>query len=779
MNGAVPNEEEAMMNQGTNRWVSATYLGLLLLGSPVITLLMSATTQAQTVSASVQEGYALLGQGRINEAIAVLQQVTRQSPRSTEAWLGLAIAYRRAGQDANAFQAYEQALRLDPNNQLALKSIGLLGGFRPEWQIRGIEALTTLLKLTPADAEARTQRALLYTYQGRFPEAIADYQILLQGNPSPAIILAAAEAYTYNGNYQQALSLFNRYLQTGGKITGNAAVAYARTLRNLGNAAAAVQILESQLTNKTDDLNTQIRVELAQAYLATQQPAKALVTIEPIRGRSGAQLALARALNEIGQKLNNAALLAESAQLYRQVLSQTPNPSPALLREIADVFSGQPREREAALQIYRQLSQQQPSDRGILLKRFSLERQLGYMSRAQLRASVLAVIQPLPDDPAQQQAIAQGLARLEPEMEFLPTYQALLQNPAINEPFLNFRLAQLLLQRNDLAGARNALAAYTATPQAMGDLAPQLLAAEIERKEGNLDAAAQRYEAIIATNPANYDLLVGAVQGLASIRFAQGRTAEAIALMDQMIARYPQDLRLRMARASLAYQAQVISTAEAEAVLNAWLGSRPPTDTPLELYSLVGALPANPQREPLYQLLTEADPNNIPVQVRLIQVIALRDRNEASGRVLQLVARSQMLGVPTSDTYLLQGELALAIKDLGLARSSFESAVALQPLNPDALIGLGNVFYQERQFAKAEEYYNRALALKPRDAGIQRSLIEVKVAQDFPQEAIDRLEALQRQQPGGLPPSGVALRRQKIEEDFLKRRGFQPPWERY
>lgn len=768
-----------MLKIGVHHRMSAIYLTLLLTASPATTLLlMSSATQAQVLPAAAQQGYLLLTQGRVNEAIAAFQQATRQSPSSTTAWLGLAIAYRRAGQDANALQAYEQVLRLDPNNQLALMSVGILGGFRPEWQSKGIAALTTLLNINPRDTDARAQRALLYRYQGRFPEALADYQILLQGNPSAAVVLGAAEAYTYNNNYRQALELFNRYQQQGGKITGYTAIAYARTLRNLGNAAMAVQILESQLTNKPDDLNTQTRVELAQAYLATGQATKALSILEPVRGRPGTALALARALHEIGQKLNNATLTREAAQLYRQVLSQTPNPSVSLLREVADVLSGQPSDRENALQIYRQLVQLQPNDRGIQLKRLALERQLGFISRAQLRAGVQAVVQPLPTDPAQLQAIAQGLVRLDPEAELLPIYLTLLQVPSINEPFLNFRVAQVLLQRNDLVGARNALAAYTASPQASGDLAPQLLAAEIERKEGNLEAAAQRYAALIAANPATYDLLAGAVQGLAAVRSSQGRTGEALQVLDQLIVRYPQDLRLQMARASIAYQAKVISGTQAEATLNAWLGTRPPTDTPLELFNLVAVLPANPTYEPLYQLLAQADPNHIPVQVRLIQVIALRDRNEASAQMVQLISRSQALGISQVDAYLLQAELAMAIKDLGLAQSSFESVLVLQPLNADALIGLGNVAYQQRRFDHAKTYYNRALALKPKDVGIRRSLIEVSVSQDYPQQAITQLETLQRE-AGGVPVPDLALRRQKIEEDFLMRRGFQPPWERY
>lgn len=740
----------------------------------------SPPVQAQEVPAVIRQGYTLLGQGRVNEAIAAFERAVRQFPQSPEAWLGLGITNRRAGRDGAAFQAYEQVLRLDPNNPLALRTLGLLGGYRPEWQNRGIETLSTLLRLNPNDGDARKQRALLYTYQGRFPEAIADYQILLRQTPTPEVILAAAQAYTYNNNYPVALQLFNQYQQFGGSITGYAAVAYGRTLRNLGELSQAVRVLNAQLTNKTDDLNTQVRVELAQTYLAAGQAGQALAILDPIRNRPGATLPLARALNELGQKLNSAPLRAEAVMLYRQALSQTPNPSPALLREGADVLSGIPTQREFALQLYRQIVQLEPNDRRVQLKRLALERQLGYISRAQLRSAVFTLLQPFPATPNEQQNLAEGLVPIEPELFFLPFYQALLQNPEASvPPFLNFRAAQLELRQRNRAGARNALAAYTATPQAQGDLAPQLLAAEIERQEGNLEAAAQRYQAVIAANPTDYDLLTGAVQGLAATRNQQGRTGEALLILDQLIVQSPQDMRVQMVRTAIAYQAQVISLAQAETVLNRWLASRPPTDMPGELYTLVAALPPAPQREPLYEALAQDNPSHIPVQVRLIQVIASRDRAEAQRRVIQLVAQGQRSGVAIGDSYLLQGELSLVVRDIELAESSFESALALEPDSVDALMGLAAVRSRQQLFDQAEQLYNRALAFTPGNGAIQRSLIEVKVARDSPLEAIGEIEQLQRQQPGGIGTPDLNLRRQKIEEDFLLRRGFQPPWERY
>jgi len=753
-------------------------LGILLTSvSLALEATMPQVTLAQAIPAEVREGFSLLNRGLVNDAIRTLQRAVQRYPQSIEAKLGLAIAYRRAGRDEDAFRVYEQVLVQDPNNRLALRSVGLLGGYRTEWQTRGIEALTTLLTIAPDDVEARTQRALLLGYQGRFQESIADYEIVLRTNSSPEVLIGAAQSYTYAGDPAKALELFNRYQQAGGKITGYAAIAYSRALRETGSPSQAVQFLAPQLSTKSDDLAVQTRVELSQAYLANNQLTQALAVLEPLQGRSDAILPLARALNETGQRTNQPELTARAIALYRRALSETPNPSPAFLREVADVFSGQPEERETALQIYRRLAAAQPNDRALQVRRLGLENQLGYISKVDLRQQLRPYLEPLPTDPIEQRALAKALVGVDPDPELLPAYLALAQTGAIAaEPFLNFRIAQMFIERNDLVSARNALAAYTSTPAGSRDLAPQLLAAEIERREGNLEAAARRYEAVLASNPAA-DVADGALQGLAGIRLSQGRMTEAIQLYDQLIARNPQNAQLILGRTSIAYQANQISEQQAEAVLNGWLQTRPVTDNPPELFSLVGALPPNSNRVAVYDRLTAVDPNYVPVQLRRIQVLAQQDPAAARAQVTQLVARRQALGIDTPNAYLLEAQLAQAVGDTALASKSYEAVIARQPANTDALVGLGNLRLQQRQLGAAEQYFNQALAFRPNDAGIRRSLIEVTVAQDRPLTAIKQLEDLQLRQM--TEDRSIAERRQKIEEDFLQRRGFQPSWERY
>ncbi len=737
-----------------------------------------APAQAQNLSPSAQKGFALLKKGLINDAIAAFQQALKSQPESSPVRLGLAIAYRKAGRIPEAWSAYQKVLAVDSNNQLALKTVGLLATYRPEWNLKGIEALTTLLELNPNDSEAHSYRAQLYSYQGRLSESLADYQIALNNNPTPEAVLGAAQTYSYSRDFPKALELFNRYRSNGKAITGYAAVAYGHTLRETGNPAGAVEVLEAQLqrSKSLDNIAIETRKELAVAYLVNQQPAQALAVLDVLQGRPDAILPLARSLNEIRKYTNNPTLTQQVFNLYRQALQTDPNPSPKLLREVADVFSGFPEGRQTALQLYRRVALEFPNDQSLLVQQLALENQLGLLGKNDLKQRLGTAIQSLPSDRAQLQQLANALVNIDaPDPEFLPVYQNILQT-GVNVPFLNFRVAQMYVQRQDLNGARQALAAYTATPAGAKDLAPQLLAAEIERREGSIEASAQRYEAVLASKPNSSDIIDAALGGLAGVRLQQKRFDQAVTIYDQLIARNPQNLSIQLGRASIAYQAKRISQSEAEAVLNNWLATQPATNTPPELYSLLGALPTDPQREALYSYLLEADPSSIPLQLRLLQVIAKRNPAQARARMKQLIAR-----IPkTSDSYQLQAELARSVGDLNLASSSYENILAQQPDNIDALAALGGIRFEQRRFESAQQIYAQVLAQKPEDKGTRHALAGLNAILDQPLTALVQLEQLELEaaDEGGIDPD-ASRQIQQIQTDFLLRRGFQPPWEDY
>jgi tetratricopeptide (TPR) repeat protein len=755
--------KNARKRRSRRLWISLVSLSIGLIMQP-------ASVQAQTGQARpapVSRGYSLLERGWVNDAIAAFQEALRRYPQSLEAKSGLAIAYQRAGQDANAWQAYQRVLAQDPNNRQALSALGVLSSYRAEWQSQGIAALTTLLNLAPDDRAARAQRGLLLGYQGRYAEALADYEIALSGNPTPEVILGAAQTYTYSGDYAEGLALFNRY-QAGRTIPNSAVTAYALALRETGNPGAAVEILESRLQRSGQDATAiEMRTALAIAYQANQQSAAALAILEPLYGNAAARLPLARALSTIARATRDVDRYQEAVTLYQQVLAQS-TPATALLIEAADVFSELPAAQAEALRLYEQVLAQQPDNSSLRVKQLALASQLGQVSQAELRQQLLSVLQPLPASAAAQRSIAQALLPLDPpDPALLPVYQVLRET----EPFLNFRIAQMLLQTGDYASARQAIAAYRAT--APVGLAPELLLlAEIDRREGNLEASAQRYETLIAGNPAD-PLLEDALRGLAGVRLAQGQSAAALAAYDQLLARNPTDARAQLGRTSLAFQSGQISARAATSTLDQWLQANSIANAPPELFDLVGKLPADPQRESLYNQLLAIEPDYLEVNRRLVQVLAARDPAAAQTVVNQFLGRN-----PNDiNGYWLQGELAMMLGDLRFAGRSYEEILERQPENADALLALAGVRFEQQQYAAARELYNRVLALKPNDFETRRILAELSLAQDQPLTALRELQQLQQETP--VPNPAIDRRIDQTRIDLLRRRGFQPSWEQY
>ncbi|MEO1374279.1 MAG: tetratricopeptide repeat protein [Cyanobacteria bacterium J06635_10] len=743
----------------------------------LLTLNNVAPVQAQNSSAATKRGYNLLKKGWVDDAISAFQQALKGNPQSLQARLGLAIAYNRAGRIEEAFQAYQQVLAQDPQNQAALKIVGMMGTYRSEWNKPGINALNTLLELNPKDLQSRYYRALLYSYQGQFSRSIADFQIVLANNPTPEAIIGAAQTYSYSGDYQKANELFNRYQATGKPIKDYAAVAYALTLRKTGNPQKAIAILQRQLqgSQTLDQLAILARAELSQAYIANKQESQALAVLEPLENREEAILPLARSLNEIRKNTNNATLTQRVSNLYRQTLDNNPNPSTSLLREIADVFSGLPQGEETALQLYRRLASMLPNDKSLVVRQLALEYKLGAIAKIDLNQRLAQTLQNLPTDSVQMQQLAVALADIDaPDAQLLPVYQSILQTQ-VKVPFLNFRVAQMYLQLKDTIRARQALANYTATSQGSQDMAPQLLAAEIERQEGNLEGSSQRYFAILTSNPSN-DIINGALRGLVGVKVQQKRFTEALVVYDQFIERNPQDITAQLGRTSVAYQAKRISKPQAEAVLNNWLATQKATNTPPELYSLVAQLPTDPSRESLYNYLVEIDSSNIKLQQQLLEVIAQRNPSEARLRMKQLIANAP--NDPNSSQRIAL--LARAVGDLNMASKAYENIVAEQPDDVDALAALGGIRFEQRRFDSAEQIYSKVLEQNPQDPQARRALAGLNAIFDRPLAALKALEQLQIEQiANGERDAEISNQMRQIQEDFLLRRGFQPPWESY
>ncbi len=770
-----------------------------------LALLVWGALQGQASAQSLDRAYGLFNKGWMGEAIAAFQAVLRANPQSVEAQLGLAQAFQKNGQDSEAWSAYQRVVALEGRNAVALTAIGQLGGYRGDWQSGGITALTQLLEIQPGNTEAKAQRALLLGYQGRFAESLADYEPLLaMKSPAPEVLLGAAKILTYSGDGLRALPLFERYKSLGKSLSGWDVAAYGNALRGAGQAEAAIALLKPTLAKTSDGSTTDLRSALALAYGSAGQLTAALQTLAPLQNDAKAQLPLARTLVALGRDQVDADLLRQGMALYERSLQQTASPSIALLQEAAEALALVPEGQAQALRYYEQIEQLKPGPVATL-KRLALAQLLGKVEPASFKSQVQKVLAGLPpaDAPgasAQWLAIAPALAAIEnPDPDWLPYYLQVMA-PGFNitapttagvtigvadtpVPLVLLRLSQMYSTKGNFPFARLAAMQYQQTPEGAKTAAAELLLADLDRREGKLTESADRYRKL--SQSPDRKVVRDAQRGLAGILQTQGKWGEALKVYDQIVAANPQDDRAQLSQWQLQYRTGQKSADQTATDLQDWLASRRDASlaTP-ELLGLLGALPPSADWIPLYEKVLAAEPNNLAVERRLIEVLTLKNPAAAQRRLTDRLAQLET-APPTLETALLQGELARLAGQGDRAAQAYEQVLQRQPDNRDVLMALAGLRFEQKRYPEAADHYQKLLAQNPQDMDVQRLLGELAAAQDNPNAALSHFRQSATAASDGpvgnpQPADEMSQRRSRqIQRDFLKRRGFQPGWERY
>ncbi len=729
-----------------------------------LTLLTALPAIAQT-----REGYTLLQKGWVNDAIAAFQSALRTNPQDNSARLGLAQSFQKAGKLDEAWNNYQVLLKTDGKNLEALKAIGKLGEYRSNWQLDGIAALNQLLKLTPNDRDALAQRALLLGYQGEFGSALADYDLLLSSNiANPEILLGAAKINTYAGNYTTARKLFEQ--AKPGALDDYALAAYATALTQTGSAPDAIARLTDRLKTPKLDANaeTDLRKALAIALAST---GKIDAGLQILNGATANPLAIAQGYAEIARRTDRSDLYAQAISRYKSLLKSSP--SKGLTVETADVMSEQLGTQSDALKLYDSVANQFDPNHPIQFKRLMLGYRLGLRSATDVEQNLTDRLSD-PKAPASLgRTVAQALIPIDPpDAKLLKIYQTL---ATPQTPFLYYRIAQIHSQARNFDLAQTALTAYQSTPQGAKDIAPDLLRATIDQLSGKLDQSADAFTAIVAKTDRS-DLQKSALRGLAGVRVQQRKFDDALVAYDRILAIDPQDSSATLGRARLAVVSRKITVAEADRILNQWLTDNPNATPPSELFDLAGALPADAARTKLYDRLLTLNPNNVDLQRRSLQLLAEQNPTEARTQLAAYMNRAK----GDVNAYYLQGEVARTLGDLELAASGYQAILDIQPENVDALTALGGIRFEQKNYPLAGQIYNRAIALRPTDWNLRRTIAELSLAQDQPLRALEQLkvvQSLQREQ--GIKDDETDYRIMAIEVDRLKRRSFQPSWEGY
>ena len=224
-------------------------------------------THPSNVEALTVTGYLLTRLGRVDAAIAMLQQAFAHDPRSSTTASALGLEYLGASRYSEAEAAYQHALALDPNNFNARfrysQSILLANG-----------DVTAALAAVPPSDDPRLQswRIQLLTYQRKYQDALA---LLADIPDTPANFgsggkaLAQADLHRQAGDvahakplFEQALPLLRAQLtaQAGNGMTdANVWMNIADAELGLGHTAAGLAAIvraHALVTRTNDHINS-------------------------------------------------------------------------------------------------------------------------------------------------------------------------------------------------------------------------------------------------------------------------------------------------------------------------------------------------------------------------------------------------------------------------------------------------------------------------------------------------------------------------------------------
>lgn len=122
-----------------------------------------------------RDGVRQLDEGRLDEAVASLQQCVELKPDLKECWYNLGITYGRKRAFAQEARAYQEALKLDPNYARAHFNLAI--AYEDMGQSdKALEHYDLALKGEPKAQDVMLNRAMLLLKLGKLGDAVAGFE---------------------------------------------------------------------------------------------------------------------------------------------------------------------------------------------------------------------------------------------------------------------------------------------------------------------------------------------------------------------------------------------------------------------------------------------------------------------------------------------------------------------------------------------------------------------------------------------------------------------------
>ncbi len=276
------------------------------------------------------------------QAVERAEQATVLDPENDAVWTAAAAAYLAEGdrlsdlgdenaanlQYANAAQAARKAININPENATALAYAAggtVLQGDPEKYEQAQLFA-DDAVRIEPNNAIARYYMATVFTYQGRYTEAMEQYQLGLEADPSnPDLYIGLAYNYYGTGSTSDAILTFDDALNVD-PDNAEAFDGRAYMYLQLGDAPMAEQnALEATRYNPN---MARAQGRLGEAYFQQNNYPDAIAALEKAVALYGRATELnARFFNMLAsayirRDLNDCSL---AVPLFEQVLDVTTN----------------------------------------------------------------------------------------------------------------------------------------------------------------------------------------------------------------------------------------------------------------------------------------------------------------------------------------------------------------------------------------------------------------------------------------------------------------------
>ena len=134
---------------------------------------------------------ALLDQQQTDQAEATLISLVHDYPQLSGPATELGLLYLRSNRKAQATQSFEQALRANPQNTVALNCLGILYRQRGDFA-RAEQSYLQAIALKPDDAKAHLNLGILYELSMHQPRAaLEQYRAAQKYSPQDNLLLTA------------------------------------------------------------------------------------------------------------------------------------------------------------------------------------------------------------------------------------------------------------------------------------------------------------------------------------------------------------------------------------------------------------------------------------------------------------------------------------------------------------------------------------------------------------------------------------------------------------